>query len=97
MPQKPNFESKTIRILGEKGINSKVKDSSKRDLVTRRTGDREIVVVSGGLPDNPGEMACMINSWTAAPGNEVDRYNLLPMQPRFQINITLIKLVSKSI
>ena len=25
MPQKPSFESKTIRILGEKGVNSKVK------------------------------------------------------------------------
>ena len=24
-----------------------------------RTGDREIVVVSGILPDNPGELACM--------------------------------------
>ena len=24
-----------------------------------RTGDREIVVLSGILPDNPGELACM--------------------------------------
>ena len=24
-----------------------------------RTGDREIGVVSGRLPDNPGELACM--------------------------------------
>ena len=25
-----------------------------------RTGDREIVVLSGILPDNPGELACML-------------------------------------
>ena len=25
-----------------------------------RTGDREVGVVSGRLPDNPGELACMV-------------------------------------
>ena len=29
------------------------------DLITR-TGDREIRFVSGGLPDYPGELACMM-------------------------------------
>ena len=94
MSQKPNFESKQIRILGEKGINSKVKH---RKLTTRfypgdlvpRTGDREIVVVSGrvGMYE------------TVGPPRLETRLidNLLPMQPRFQINITPIKLVSKSI
>ena len=91
MPQKPNFGSKTIRILGEKGdkFQSKAQKSSKRDLVTRPTGDREIVVVSGrvGMYE------------TVRPPRLETRLidNLLPMQPRFQINITPIKLVSKSI
>ena len=29
-----------------------------------RTGDREIRSVSGRLPDNPGELACMLMSRT---------------------------------
>ena len=48
-----------------------------------RTGDREIVVVSGRV--GPPRLEIWL----------ID--NLLPMQPRFQINITPIKLISKSI
>ena len=98
MPQKPNFESKTIRILGEKGINSKVKHRKAQNAIWWPA-----VRETGRLLSYPGDSRIIReswhvwNSWTAAPGNEVDRYNLLPIQPRFQINITPIKLVSKSI
>ena len=54
-----------------------------------RTGDREIVVVS--------ERVGMYES-VGPPRLEMRLIdNLLPMQPRFQINITPIKLISKSI
>ena len=40
MPQKPNFESKPIRILGEKGINSKVKHRKAQNaILSGRFGD----------------------------------------------------------
>ena len=32
-----------------------------------RTGEREIGAVSGRLPDNPGELACMSYGRTSSP------------------------------
>ena len=58
---------KENRILGENGINSKLKQKEphnsilSRDLVTH-TGDREIGVVSGRLPDNLGGLAYMLSA-----------------------------------
>ena len=67
MPQERTFESKKIQILGETGINSKLKHRKAHtvtrfypgDLVTCM-GDWEIVVVSGRLPDNLGKLACIL-------------------------------------
>ena len=40
MPQKPNFESKDIRILGENGINSKLKRrKAHNSILSERFGD----------------------------------------------------------
>ena len=50
IPQKPNYESKKIRILEENGVNSKLKH--------RKAHNSNL---SGGpsVPDNSGELACM--------------------------------------
>ena len=54
MREKPNYESKKIRSLGENGINFKLKHRKAHnsfflgDLLTR-TGDREIGVISGRI------------------------------------------------
>ena len=61
MPQKLNFESKKIRILGENGINSKLKyKKAHNSILSGRFGDLygrpEIAVISGRLLDNPGEL-----------------------------------------
>ena len=57
MPQKPNFESKDIRILGENGINSKLKRrKAHNSILLERFGDlygRRLFLYSGAL-------ACMI-------------------------------------
>ena len=57
MPQKPNFESKDIRILGENGINSKLKRrKAHNSILSERFGDlywRRLLLYSGAL-------ACMI-------------------------------------
>ena len=41
------------------------------DLMTRK-GDREIRSVSGRLPDNPGELACMQLSMICSPRNKIE-------------------------
>ena len=57
MPQKPNFESKNIRILGENGINSKLKHRKVHNsILSERFSDlygRRLLSYSGAL-------ACMI-------------------------------------
>ena len=57
MPQKPNFESKDIRILGENGINSKLKRrKAHNSILSERFGDlygRRLLLYLGAL-------ACMI-------------------------------------
>ena len=57
MPQKPNFESKEIRILGENGINSKLLHrKTHNSILSGRFGDpygRRLFSCSG-------ELACMI-------------------------------------
>ena len=55
MLQKPNFESKTTRILGEKGINSKVKHRKAQN-----------AILSGRLGDpygRPGDCCRIRESW----------------------------------
>ena len=64
MPQKPYNEYEKFKFCAKNGLHLKAQKSSKDDSVNpgdmvTRTGDREIGVVSGRLPDNPGELACM--------------------------------------
>ena len=64
MPQKPNCESQKIQILGENGINSKLKQRKAHNLIlSGRFGDQYrrqgVGVVSMRLLDNPGELACI--------------------------------------
>ena len=57
MPQKSNFESKEIRILGENGINSKLKHrKAHNSILSGRFGD----LYGRRLLSYPGELACMI-------------------------------------
>ena len=57
MPQKSNFESKEVRILGENGINSKLKHRKARNsILSRRFGDP----YGRRLLSYPGELAFMI-------------------------------------
>ena len=57
MPQKPNFESKEIRILGENGINSKLKHRiAHNSILSGRFGD----LYGRRLLWYPGELARMI-------------------------------------
>ena len=56
MPQKLNFESKEIRILEEKGVNSKLKHrKAHRSISSGRFGDPH----RRRLLSYPGELACM--------------------------------------
>ena len=57
MPQKPNFDSKKIQILGENGINSKLKHRKAHySILSRRFADP----YGRRLLSYPGELACMI-------------------------------------
>ena len=57
MPQKPNFDWKKIRILGENGINSKLKHwKAHNSILSRRFADP----YRKRLLSYPGELACMI-------------------------------------
>ena len=57
MLQKPNFESKEIRILGENEINSKLKHTKAHNsILSGRFGDS----YGWGVLSYPGELACMI-------------------------------------
>ena len=52
MPQKPNFESRKIRSLGENGINSKLKQrKAYNSILSGRFGDPY---------GRPGGLACML-------------------------------------
>ena len=54
--QKPNCESKEIRILGENGINSKLKHrKAHNSILSERFGDSYVRRVLS----YPGELACM--------------------------------------
>ena len=50
IPQKPNYESKKIRILEENRVNSKLKHRKAHN--SNLSGDPSV-------PDNSGELACM--------------------------------------
>ena len=55
--QKPNFESKEIRILEENGINSKLKHrKAHNSILSGRFGDS----YGRRVLSYPGELACMI-------------------------------------
>ena len=57
MLQKPNFESKEIRILGENEINSKLKHTKAHNsILSGRFGDS----YRWRVLSYPGELACMI-------------------------------------
>ena len=57
MPQKPNFDSKKIRTLGENGINSKLKHrKAHNSILSWRFADS----YGRRLLSYPGELACMI-------------------------------------
>ena len=57
MLQKPNFESKEIRILGENGINSKLKHrKAHNSILSRRFGDS----YGRRVLSYPGDLACRI-------------------------------------
>ena len=57
MPQKPNYDWKKIRILGENGINSKLKHwKAHNSILSRRFADP----YRKRLLSYPGELACMI-------------------------------------
>ena len=57
MPQKPNLDSKKIQILGENGINSKLKHRKAHySILSRRFADP----YGRRLLSYPGELACMI-------------------------------------
>ena len=57
MPQKPNFDSKKIQILGENGINSKLKHRKAHySILSRRFADP----YGRRLLSYPEELACMI-------------------------------------
>ena len=57
MPQKPNFDWKKIRILGENGINSQLKHRKTRNsILSARFADP----YRRRLLSYPGELACMI-------------------------------------
>ena len=64
MPQKPNCELQKIQILGENGINSKLKQRKAHNLIlSGRFGDQYrrqgVGVISMRLLDNLGELACI--------------------------------------
>ena len=56
MPQKANFDSKEIQILGENGINSKLKHRKAHNSIL--SGD--LVTYGRRLLSFPGELACML-------------------------------------
>ena len=59
MPQKPSFESKKIRILGENEINSKLEHrKAHNSILSGRFGDL-YVRETGRLLSYPGQLACM--------------------------------------
>ena len=59
MPQKPSFESKKIRILGENEINSKLEHrKAHNSVLSGRFGDM-YVRETGRLLSYPGQLACM--------------------------------------
>ena len=57
MPQKPNFESKEIGILGENGINSKLKHRKVHNSIL---SGRFCDPYGRRLLSYPGDLACMI-------------------------------------
>ena len=65
MPQKPNFESKEIGILGENGTHSKLKN--RNSILSRRFGDlygRRLLSYPGdfGMYDNHTWQLTVFNS-----------------------------------
>ena len=57
LPQKPNFESKKIRILGENGINFKLKHrKAHNSILSGRFGDS----YGRRVLSYPGDLACRI-------------------------------------
>ena len=64
-PQKPNYESKEVRILEENGVTSKLKHRKAHNLILSGRFGYPYKIKDWWerpwLPDNAGELACMEN------------------------------------